>query len=111
MNGSVSKFIFPVIKSVYPSDLISDIVNVQPMTQPSGNVFYIDILLGYVAIIFDEELWLEDDGRGGLYCPQTRNDRFISDHEWYRQLEEWLVIPKWEIEYEMGGYRNEEMMT
>ena len=35
-------FTFPVIQKVMPPILMSDIVSVQPMSLPSGTVFYMD---------------------------------------------------------------------
>jgi hypothetical protein len=40
--GQFESFVFPVIKKVYPSMLINDLVKVQPMNVPSGQVFYMD---------------------------------------------------------------------
>jgi hypothetical protein len=104
-----SEFKFPIIGSVMPQISISDIVSVQPMNVPSGKVFYMDYKFGYIVIIFNEELWWEDDGKGGLYCPQTFEDHKISDHCWREQQDEYLVIPKWEAEQQeqyIGGLGN-----
>lgn len=41
-----SAWIFPVIRNMSPSDVITDLVSVQPMTAPSGNVMYLDFKTG-----------------------------------------------------------------
>lgn len=38
--GSFTKFIFPILRRVYPNLIANQIVSVQPMTQPVGGVFY-----------------------------------------------------------------------
>jgi hypothetical protein len=37
-----SAWVFPVIRNMSPSDVLTDLVSVQPMTAPSGNVMYLD---------------------------------------------------------------------
>ena len=44
--GSFTKFIFPVLRRVFPNLIANEIVSVQPMTAPIGAVFYLDYLYG-----------------------------------------------------------------
>ena len=39
-----TKFIFPLIKNISPSLMTSDLVKIQPMNLPSGNIFYMDLI-------------------------------------------------------------------
>lgn len=40
--GSFTKFIFPILRRVFPNLIANEIVSVQPMTGPVGAVFYMD---------------------------------------------------------------------
>lgn len=44
--GSFTKFIFPILRRVFPNLIAHEIVSVQPMTAPVGAVFYLDLLYG-----------------------------------------------------------------
>jgi len=44
--GSFTKFIFPVLRRVFPNLIANDIVSVQPMTAPIGAVFFLDYKYG-----------------------------------------------------------------
>lgn len=44
--GSFTKFIFPVLRRVFPNLIANEIVSVQPMTAPSGAIFYLDYVYG-----------------------------------------------------------------
>lgn len=44
--GSFTKFIFPVLRRVFPNLIANEIVSVQPMTAPVGAVFYFDYKYG-----------------------------------------------------------------
>ena len=92
----------PVVKRVFPELLSKTFVSVQPMSAPSGLIFYLDFWSG--IIIWDEELWLEDDGKGGLYCPQIRHDGNILDKDWEKTVEDRLIIPAWEVERDYGRF-------
>jgi hypothetical protein len=45
-TGSFTKFIFPVLRRVFPNLIANEIVSVQPMTAPVGAVFYLDYIYG-----------------------------------------------------------------
>lgn len=40
--GSFTKFIFPILRRVFPNLIANELVSVQPMTGPVGAVFYMD---------------------------------------------------------------------
>jgi hypothetical protein len=42
--GYFTKFIFPVLRRVFPNLIANEIVSVQPMTAPQGAVFYLDYI-------------------------------------------------------------------
>lgn len=44
--GSFTKFIFPILRRVFPNLIANEIVSVQPMTAPTGAVFYLDYVYG-----------------------------------------------------------------
>lgn len=44
--GSFTKFIFPVLRRVFPNLIANEIVSVQPMTAPIGAIFYLDYEYG-----------------------------------------------------------------
>lgn len=44
--GSFTKFIFPVLRRVFPNLIANEIVSVQPMTSPVGAVFFLDYVYG-----------------------------------------------------------------
>lgn len=44
--GSFTKFIFPILRRVFPNLIANEIVSVQPMTAPVGAVFYFDYKYG-----------------------------------------------------------------
>jgi len=44
--GSFTKFIFPVLRRVFPNLIANEIVSVQPMTAPVGAVFFFDYKYG-----------------------------------------------------------------
>jgi len=44
--GQFTKFIFPVLRRVFPNLIAHEIVSVQPMTAPVGAVFYLDYVYG-----------------------------------------------------------------
>lgn len=41
-----SKFAFPTIRKVTPQLIANDLVKIQPMTAPVGNIFYLDYMSG-----------------------------------------------------------------
>jgi hypothetical protein len=44
--GSFTKFIFPILRRVFPNLIAHEIVSVQPMTAPVGAIFYLDLIYG-----------------------------------------------------------------
>lgn len=44
--GSFTKFIFPILRRVFPNLIANEIVSVQPMTAPVGAVFFMDWIYG-----------------------------------------------------------------
>jgi hypothetical protein len=44
--GSFTKFIFPILRRVFPNLIANEIVSVQPMTAPVGAVFFLDYVYG-----------------------------------------------------------------
>ena len=44
--GDFSKFAFPLVKKIYPSLIANDLVSVQPMSQPSSVIFYLNKMYG-----------------------------------------------------------------
>jgi hypothetical protein len=44
--GSFTKFIFPVLRRVFPNLIANEIVSVQPMSAPVGAVFFLDYVYG-----------------------------------------------------------------
>jgi hypothetical protein len=101
----------PIIKNMLPSLSAKDFISVQPITGPTCSVIYMDFVYGLIIIIFDEELWWEEDEKGEWYCPQTLNDHKINDYEWRKRLDNWLVIPKWEVDQQIkykDGMGNEQ---
>lgn len=44
--GSFTKFIFPVLRRVFPNLIANEIVSVQPMSAPVGAIFYLDYIYG-----------------------------------------------------------------
>lgn len=44
--GSFTKFIFPVLRRVFPNLIANETVSVQPMTAPIGAVFFLDYIYG-----------------------------------------------------------------
>ncbi len=44
--GSFTKYIFPVLRRVFPNLIANEIVSVQPMTAPIGAVFFLDYKYG-----------------------------------------------------------------
>jgi len=42
--GSFTKFIFPILRRVFPNLIAHDLVSVQPMTGPVGAIFYLDYI-------------------------------------------------------------------
>lgn len=44
--GSFTKFIFPVLRRVFPNLIANEIVSVQPMSAPVGAVFFLDYIYG-----------------------------------------------------------------
>lgn len=44
--GSFTKFIFPLLRRVFPNLIANDIVSVQPMTAPIGAIFFYDFIYG-----------------------------------------------------------------
>lgn len=44
--GSFTKFIFPILRRVFPNLIANEIVSVQPMTAPVGAVFFLDYIYG-----------------------------------------------------------------
>jgi len=44
--GSFTKFIFPVLRRVFPNLIANELVSVQPMTAPIGAVFFLDYVYG-----------------------------------------------------------------
>lgn len=37
-----SSFIFPIVRRVFPNLISNDIISVQPMSIPTGSIFYLD---------------------------------------------------------------------
>lgn len=44
--GAFTKFIFPVLRRVFPNLIANEVVSVQPMTAPIGAVFFLDYVYG-----------------------------------------------------------------
>lgn len=44
--GSFTKFIFPLLRRVFPNLIANELVSVQPMTAPVGAVFFMDYIYG-----------------------------------------------------------------
>lgn len=44
--GSFTKYIFPILRRVFPNLIANEIVSTQPMTAPIGAVFYMDYIYG-----------------------------------------------------------------
>ncbi len=44
--GGFTKYIFPVLRRVFPNLIAHDLVSVQPLTAPIGAIFYLDFLYG-----------------------------------------------------------------
>lgn len=44
--GPFTKFVFPVLRRVFPTLIANEIVSVQPMTAPIGAIFYLDYIYG-----------------------------------------------------------------
>lgn len=44
--GSYEKFLFPTIRAIYANLIAADLVSLQPMTAPTGQVFYFDAIYG-----------------------------------------------------------------
>jgi len=44
--GPFTKFVFPVLRRVFPNLIANEIVSVQPMTAPVGAIFYLDYIYG-----------------------------------------------------------------
>lgn len=44
--GSFEKFVFPIVRAVFPNLIAKDIVSVQPMAGPTSLVFYLDAVYG-----------------------------------------------------------------
>jgi len=44
--GSFLKFVFPVLRRVWPTLIANEIVSIQPMTAPIGGIFYYDLKYG-----------------------------------------------------------------
>lgn len=44
--GSFTKFIYPVLRRVFPNLIANEIVSVQPMSSPVGAVFFLDYVYG-----------------------------------------------------------------
>lgn len=44
--GPFTKYIFPILRRVFPNLIAHEIVSVQPMTAPNGAVFYLDYIYG-----------------------------------------------------------------
>ena len=44
--GSFLKFVFPVLRRVFPNLIANEIVSVQPMTAPIGGIFYYELKYG-----------------------------------------------------------------
>lgn len=42
--GSFTKYIFPVLRRVFPNLIANELVSVQPMTAPIGAIFYLDYI-------------------------------------------------------------------
>lgn len=43
---SLSKFVFPTMRRIYPSLFVNNIISVQPLPKPSAQVFYTDYSCG-----------------------------------------------------------------
>ena len=44
--GNFMKFVFPVLRRVWPNLIANEIVSIQPMTAPIGGIFYYDLKYG-----------------------------------------------------------------
>ena len=44
--GTFTTFAYPLIRRVFPNLIANDLVSVQPMTQPTGLIFFLDFLYG-----------------------------------------------------------------
>lgn len=102
----------PVIKRMFPTITAKDFVNVQPMNQPSGLVFYMDYKYSIHVFYMWEELWLEDDDFGGLWCPQIDDAAYITDEDFKEMRFRELIFEDWEIKQQeryTSGLGNDEM--
>lgn len=98
----------PIIQKIFAPILANDFISVQPMSVPKGAVFYMDFKYG-VVFIWEEELWWEENDEGEWICPQTFADHLVSDGLWQKELDERLIIPRWEVEQQeqhVGGIGN-----
>lgn len=92
------KSYFPMIGKIFPKLNINDLISVQPMTSPSGCVFYMDFKYGVRVFFMDEELWLEDGVGGEYWCPQIGEDSYMNDREFFEMRVRHLVFEEWEVD-------------
>ncbi len=91
--------ILPVVRKVFPSLVVKDLVSVQPMTDPSGYISYIDFskCCNRTFQLY-EELWLEDFKNDELWCPQIEDYCWIDEHTFREMRWKELVFEDWEVE-------------
>jgi hypothetical protein len=87
----------PIIRKVFNPLNIEEFVSVQPMNLPSNLVFPLDFKCGIRVFDLFEELWLEDYKTEEYWCPQIREDSYISDHEFFEMRWRSLIFEDWEI--------------
>lgn len=44
--GSFEKYVFPVIRAIYANLIAAELVSIQPLTAPTGLIFYFDVIYG-----------------------------------------------------------------
>ncbi len=92
----------PVVKRTFPFISAKEFVSVQPMSLPSGLVFHFDFKYRCGLVVWDQELWWEEDKDGNWVCIETLNDHKISDYDWQKAVDDRLIIPKWEVNRDYG---------
>lgn len=106
-----SGVILPIIRKRFKPFNTKEFLSVQPMSQPSGQVFYLDIKKWNKIFKLFEELWLEDYNTEEYWCPQISEDSYINDQEFQEMRWRGLIFEDWEIkqlELYVEGLGNEQ---
>jgi hypothetical protein len=91
--------------------LINELVKIQPMSVPSGKVFYADLKSVLNLSVFLEECWLEDDNNGEYYCPQVFALENLGIGLWLKLRKELLLFDEWEVREYDDMFKQEEPTT